>query len=178
MDDRRNYMIVKDSVRKLYEAREQYKLAEKHYNDVRKKESIVISNYMFSKYPDKSSFDILMDEGTYFYTNKRNLKVTRQRVTKVVWDIDKLKKTLPRNTYKTVVDRMYVINNFGGLVEYLKSCGVDPGIFKRYIEAKDTVNKDRLNQAYETGEITMKDVSGCYTVEYGEPFIKLTEKDG
>ena len=169
-------MIVKDSIRRLYEAKKQYKEAEEYYNQVKKKENIIISNYIFSEFPDgQNSFEILMDEGKDFYTDKRKLRITRQRNSKIVWFVDELKKCLSKKLFKEITDCTYTVVDMDGLIEYLKTCGVKPEIFKKYIEVSRTVNSDVLNQKYEIGEISKKDVEGCYTVEYGEPFIKMTD---
>ena len=55
---------IKDSVRKLYDAQQEKKQFDKYYEEVRKKEQLSISNFMFTNLPkDQNSFEIELDEG-------------------------------------------------------------------------------------------------------------------
>ena len=62
-----------------------------------------------------------------------------------------------------------------GLIKYLKSCGVDPKKFKKFIDIDETLNETKLDTYYETGALKTKDIEGCYTVKMGEPYIRITE---
>lgn len=167
---------IKDSVRELYEAQREKKEAENYYNEVRKKEQVVISNYMFSNLPKgEESFEVTLDSGKHFYANHTKLRVTRVRKTSVTWDTDKLKKALSKEQFKRATTKEYSVTDMDGLVKYLKSCGVDPKKFKKYIDVSTQVNVPALEQMYETGELKMSDVAGCYTKEVGEPYMRLTE---
>ena len=170
---------IKDSVRKLYDAQQEKKQFDKYYEEVRKKEQIAVSNFMFTNLPkDQNSFDIELDEGANYYTNHIKLRVTRVRTKKITWLLDKLKQKLNKDTYKDLVDKTYTISDMQGLIKYLKSCGVDPKKFKKYIEVEEQLNEIKLNTYYETGALDKKDIEGCYTVKMGEPYIKITELRG
>ena len=176
MKERTMPQTIKDSVRELYEAQRDKKDAENYYNAVRKKEQIVISNYMFTNLPKGvESFEITLDDGRKFYENHVKLRVTRVRRTTVKWDVDKLRKALNKEQFKRATTKECTITNLDGLVKYLKSCGVDPKKFKKYISVNTQVNADALEQMYAVGELTQKDVKGCYTTEMGEPYMRLTE---
>lgn len=167
---------VKDSVRKLYDAQQEKKQFDKYYEEVRKKEQLSISNFMFTNFPkDQNNFEIELDEGAGYYTNHVRLNVTRIRTKKVTWLLDKLKQRLGKETYNDVVDKTYTINDMQGLVRYLKSCGVDPKKFKKFIDVDETLNETKLNTYYETGALKKEDIKGCYDVKMGEPYIRLTE---
>ena len=167
---------IKDSVRKLYDAQQEKKQFDKYYEEVRKKEQLSISNFMFTNLPKgKNSFEIELDEGVGYYTNHMKLNVTRIRTKRVTWLLDKLKKKLGKDTYKDVVDKTYTINDIQGLIKYLKSCGVDPKKFKKFIDVDETLNETKLNTYYETGALKKSDIEGCYDVKMGEPYIRLTE---
>ena len=169
-------LLVKDSVRKLYDVQQEKKQFDKYYEEVRKKEQISISNFMFTNFPkDQNSFEIELDEGAGYYTNHVRLNVTRIRTKKVTWLLDKLKQKLGKETYNGVVDKTYTINDMQGLVRYLKSCGVDPKKFKKFIDVDETLNETKLNTYYETGALKKEDIEGCYDVNMGEPYIRLTE---
>lgn len=167
---------IKDSVRKLYDAQQEKKQFEKYYDEVRKKEQLAISNFMFTNLPkNQNSFEIELDEGAGYYTNHVKLNVTRVRQRKITWFLDKLKKRLDKETYNKVVDKTYTINDMQGLIKYLKSCGVDPKKFKKFIDVEEQVNESRIDNMFNIGEIEKADVSGCYDVKLGEPYIRITE---
>lgn len=167
---------IKDSVRKLYDVQQEKKQFDKYYEEVRKKEQLSISNFMFTNLPkDQNSFEIELDEGVGYYTNHMKLNVTRIRTKRVTWLLDKLKQKLGKDTYKDVVDKTYTINDIQGLIKYLKSCGVDPRKFKKFIDVDETLNETKLNTYYETGALKKSDIEGCYDVKVGEPYIRLTE---
>lgn len=167
---------IKDSVRKLYDAQQEKKRFDKYYEEVRKKEQLSISNFMFTNLPKgKNSFEIELDEGVGYYTNHMKLNVTRIRTKRVTWLLDKLKQKLGKDIYKDVVDKTYTINDIQGLIKYLRSCGVDAKKFKKFIDVNETLNETKLNTYYETGALKKSDIEGCYDVKMGEPYIRLTE---
>ena len=175
-DSQRTMLQIKDSVRKLYDAQQEKKQFDKYYEEVRKKEQLSISNFMFTNLPkDKNSFEIELDEGVGYYTNHMKLNVTRIRTKRVTWLLDKLKQKLGKDIYKDVVDKTYTINDIQGLIKYLKSCGVDAKKFKKFIDVNETLNETKLNTYYETGALKKSDIEGCYDVKMGEPYIRLTE---
>jgi hypothetical protein len=175
-DSQRTMLQIKDSVRKLYDAQQEKKQFDKYYDEVRKKEQLSISNFMFTNLPkDQNSFEIELDEGAGYYTNHMKLNVTRIRTKKVTWLLDKLKQRLGKDIYKDVVDKTYTVNDMYGLIKYLKKCGVDPRKFKKFIDVDETLNETKLDTYYETGALKKSDIEGCYDVKFGEPYIRLTE---
>lgn len=172
-------LIIKDSVRKLYEAQQEKKKFDKYYEEVRKKEQLMISNFMFTNLPKgQNSFEIELDEGATYYANHVKVNVTRVRTKKITWLLDKLKQKLGKEIYNDVVDKTYTINDMQGLIEYLKTCGVDPKKFKKFIDVEEKLNETKLNIFYETGALRKSEIEGCYTVKMGEPYIRITEAKG
>lgn len=167
---------IKDSVRKLYDAQQEKKRFDKYYEEVRKKEQLSISNFMFTNLPkDQNSFEIELDEGAGYYTNHVKLNVTRIRTKKVTWLLDKLKQKLGKDVYSEVVDKIYTVNDMQELIKYLKSCGVDPKKFKKFIDVKEELDETKLNTYYETGALKKADIEGYYNVKMGEPYIRIAE---
>lgn len=175
-DSQRTMLQIEDSVRKLYDAQQEKKQFDKYYEEVRKKEQLSISNFMFTNLPkDQNSFEIELDEGAEYYTNHVKLNVTRIRTKKITWLLDKLKQKLGKDVYSEVVDKTYTVNDMQGLIKYLKRCGVDPKKFKKFIDVKEELDETKLNTYYETGALKKSDIEGCYTVKMGEPYIRITE---
>lgn len=178
-DYNRMLLLVKDNVRKLYDAQQEKKKADKWYDEVKKKEQIAISNFMFTNLPEgQNSFEIELDEGLNYYTNHTKLLVTRIRTKKVLWNLEKLKQKLGKKVSSEVIDKTYTINDMQGLVKYLKSCGVDPKKFKHFIDVKEELNETKLDTLFETGAFKKEVISGCYEVKMGEPYIRLKEQKG
>lgn len=175
-DLQKTMLLIKDSVRKLYDAQQEKKQFDKYYEEVRKKEQLAISNFMFTSLPKgQNSFEIELDEGAGYYTNHVKLNVTRVRTKKVTWLLDKLKQKVGKDIYSEVVNKTYTVNDMQGLARYLKTCGVDPTKFKRFIDVTEELDETKLDTYYETGALKTKDIEGCYTVKMGEPYIRITE---
>lgn len=175
-DLQKTMLLIKDSVRKLYDAQQEKKQFDKYYEEVRKKEQLAISNFMFTSLPKgQNSFEIELDEGAGYYTSHVKLNVTRVRTKKVTWLLDKLKQKVGKDIYSEVVNKTYTVNDMQGLIRYLKTCGVDPKKFKRFIDVTEELDETKLDTYYETGALKTKDIEGCYTVKMGEPYIRITE---
>lgn len=171
-----DYRAIKGSVSKLYDAQQEKKNFDKYYETLRKKEQLSICNFMFTNLPKgQESFEIELDEGITHYTNHTRVRVTKIRRNKILWNVVKLKKKLDKKLYKQVVTKEYTINDMNGLVEYLKSCGVNPKKFKQFIDVDETLNEAELDRLYDTGKITKEQLDGCYVSELSEPYIRLTE---
>lgn len=93
----------------------------------------------------------------------------------VNFDVKKLKEKLDREIFNEVVNKEYVINDFQGLVKYLKKCGVDPKKFKTFIDVTETVDTKKLDELGSLGEISEEDIDGCYEVTERNGFVKITE---
>lgn len=165
---------IYDSVRRLYEARKTYNEAKKYLDEVNKKESLYIRNFMFSNCQEKF-FEIILSEGMNYYNNPVKLKVQEVVSRKIKWLLNKVKEGLTKEQYNKVVDKQYMIVDMPGLVKYLKSCGVNPKEFKKYLSVQETMNESKLEKAYDLGEVKRKQLEGCYEIVNSNPYIKITE---
>ena len=167
-DLKRNMKEISKSVKALYNLQQQKKDFDKYYNETRKKEQLAISNFMFSNLGEnQSTFDIGVGD--------KNIKVTKVRTKKILWNIEKLKQRISKEIYKKFIVKTYTVNDMQGLIKYLKQCGVDAKKFKKFIDITEAVDNDTLNNLSELGVIKTKDVKGCYELQLGEPYIKITE---
>lgn len=94
---------------------------------------------------------------------------------KVKFDTVKLKKKLDKETFNDVSETVYKINDMQGLVSYLKECDVDPNIFKSFIDVETKINQKKLDNLYDLGEVTEEDIEGCYELQTGNPYFKISE---
>ncbi len=168
---------IKDSVQKLYKAQQDKKKFDKYYEEVKKKEQLCISNWMFSNIKNgENSFTVKLDNGMDFYSNPVTVTVTKVRRKKITWNIEELKKKLSKEKFTTVVNKEYTVIDMPGLVKYLKSCGVDAKKFKKYISVSETLDETKLDTMYETGKLKQEEIRGCYTVGISEPYFRITEE--
>lgn len=163
---------IEISICKILDAQKKKKEAEQYYEAVRKRESVNISNYMFTDLEKGTNFfDIDVVDRDYV---RQSVRVNRIRKKKIVWNLKNLSKNLNRKQYRKIVNREYTINDMTGLSEYLKSCGVNADKFKSFICISEDVNKSALEQCIEVGDIQREQLKGCYHVDIGEPIIRIT----
>lgn len=168
---------IKESVQKLYKAQQDKKKFDKYYDDVRKKEQLCISNWMFSNLKNgENSFTVKLDNGMDFYSNPVTVTVTKVRRKKITWDLEALKKKLSKEKFTTVVNKEYTVVDMPGLVKYLKTCGVDAKKFKKFINVSETLDETKLDTMYETGKLKQEEIRGCYTAGMLEPYFRITEE--
>lgn len=104
--------------------------------------------------------------------------VTRVQRLSVDFDPTRLEKALDKDISKSVIQKSYEIINMDGLIGYLKECGVDPKIFKSFLNVFKSVDLDELNRLEEIGKISREQVEGCYTVKRQKPYFTVSVKRG
>lgn len=110
------------------------------------------------------------------FEEKGVLSVRKVEKTSIEWDADKLERKLPKSVAKKVIKKKYAIADMHGLVEYLKSCGVDPKVFKTFLAIERTVDVKAIEQLGDVGEISVRQISGCYIVKCHKPYFTLSVK--
>lgn len=144
----------------------EHKLNEEHYKKRKDELQGFINGYIEKRKISGFGFQ----DGKSFFTAKPIINK------KIIWDIDKLSKKVDKEILNEVVDKTYTINDFDGLVEYLKSCGVNPKVFKKFINVKKEVNNKKVDELGHLGEINIKKLTGCYELQANFSYIKITEE--
>lgn len=101
------------------------------------------------------------------------LRVVKSSSKKITFLVDMVKKKLPKKIQKEVIKKEYRIINMEGLKEYLKELGADPKVFKSFIQVVETIDKERMEQLYDFGEITLKQLKDCYEVKESKETITV-----
>lgn len=101
------------------------------------------------------------------------LTVSKVQKAKITWNISKLRSVLGKEVSKRVIDKRYTIVNMQGLIEYLKSCGVDSQKFKSFISTEETVNVKELDQMEQLGKVKREDLKSCYSVKLQDPYYSV-----
>ena len=153
----------------LYNLNKNFKIEKDKYEA----NKVLLTSKIYA-YIDKLKEDTFIVESNGIEKNKK-LEVQKIVQKKVIFDIEKLKKKIDKKLLKKFVDKTYTINDFEGLIEYLKTCGVDPIKFKSYLQITENVNQKKLDQLSNLGIINEDDIKGCYEVKKNEGYIKFTE---
>lgn len=106
------------------------------------------------------------------------ISVTKVEKTTIEWFADKLEKRVPKAIARKFVRKQYSIANWSGMVEYLKSLGAKPADFKKYIHVDKTVDEKVIDHLSDIGELTARDVAGCYLVKSQKPYFTIKVKQG
>ena len=93
-------------------------------------------------------------------------------------DIDALENNLSKEMSKDVIDKSYTITDINRLIIYLKSCGVDPKVFKSFINVTKTVDEKKLDKLADLGLIRKEQLEGCYTLKRKKPYFTVKMKRG
>ena len=100
------------------------------------------------------------------YLNE-NIKATFVENKKIDFKIDMIEQVLDADLLEEITIKRYEINDYNGLV-------ANPKIFKQFISCEKKINKDKLNQLSELGDITLDDLNGCYETHVTSSYVRLT----
>lgn len=107
-----------------------------------------------------------------------DLVVNKVQKTSIDFDVDALENNLSKEMCKDVIDKSYTITDINRLIVYLKSCGVDPKIFKSFINVTKTVDEKKLDKLEDLGLISKEQLEGCYTLKRQKPYFTVKMKRG
>lgn len=152
----------------------EFKEMQSQINDEKAKFNSLMEDFFDGECIDKSiEFSNCGVDGTREkYTVKRVQRVS------VDFDPERLEKSLSKEISKSVVRKSYEIIDIDGLIAYLKECGVDPKVFKSFLQVYKSVDTDELNRLEELGKISREQVEGCYTVKRQKPYFTVSVKRG
>ena len=150
----------------------------KNFNKI-KQEYYSFMNSVFDSgmYGDATSLEftdeVEDDEGVkeMLYRSTRSVRTT------VTWDVDATKKRLPKYLQGDVIKRQRDLIDLKGLVNYMRSIGGNAKKFWSFFNTTEFVDQDELDQLVELGEITLDDLSGCYTITTGNPTFRVMSKE-
>ena len=170
--DKRQNEEVQMAVVDFLESQEKFKQIEKEYNEKKKKLQTQIKNFMFVNGFD--SFKFLGHHGRYKDDN-RFLRVSNIKPKRIEFNVEALEKKLDKELLNEILIKEYLVKDMEGLIKYLKSCGVNPKKFKKFIDVRKQVDKGKIDELGQLGDLTLQDLNGCYTVKESEGYLKITE---
>lgn len=161
-------MEIQAAILDLHNLELWYKKVKQHYSDKKTEYSDLIEKYLNKSNTDKLSVK--------FKSNQYDVK--KITPTSIEWDADALEGALSKENRKKVINKTYTITDMQELAKYLKSRGVNPEIFKGFVEVEKEVDQVALNQLYELGEVRAEDLQHCYRTNKKSSYLKISVKNG
>lgn len=172
-------LSVEEVVASFYELQQQKKLDDKAFNDEKQEFYEVMDRHFGSKEAhgaSKLTFTVGYDDEDNTRAVGGEYTVTRCQKRRVVFDIAKLKRKLGKKKFKTVSTATWNCFDIDGLAKYVKSLGGEFDVFKSFFNVTTEVDESEVNRLSEIGEITAEDIEGCYSVNEGKPWYKVSFK--
>lgn len=172
-------LSVEEVVASFYELQQQKKLDDKVFNDEKQEFYEVMDRHFGSKEAhgaSKLTFTVGYDDEDNTRAVGGEYTVTRCQKRRVVFDIVKLKHKLGKKKFKAVSMATWNCFDIDGLAKYVKSLGGEFDVFKSFFNVTTEVDESEVNRLSEIGEITAEDIEGCYSVNEGKPWYKVSFK--
>lgn len=134
-----------------------------------KKDFYEMANSFF-KENDSKSFTVIDDE-----LDANVVKLTMVENVKVEFDAEKLEKKLGKKISHSVITKKAIIYDIDGFISYMKEIGASPKKVKSFLEIQREVDKSKIENMSEVGDIKLSDIKGCYSVKKGNPYYRLTK---
>ena len=154
------------SVLKFFEKQKKFKQVQSQFNELKAQFNSDMEDYFECEGISKMTIDEFIDG---------NLVVNRIQKSSVEFDADKLEKALGKLAQNVVLKRYEIIDMIG-LIAYLKECGVDPKIFRSFLNVSKSVDTQELDRLEELGKITADQIKGCYTINCQNPYFTIGVK--
>lgn len=153
----------------FYEKQRKFKNIEKKFKELKDEFSKEAEKFFRKKGVSKINIDKLREQ---------SISINMVQKASVDFDVDKLEKSLGELS-KDVIDKRYEIIDMPGLAKYLKSCGVNPKVFKSFLLVSKTVNTKKLDDLEERGEVSLEQIKNCYTLTQHNPYFtfKVNKKE-
>lgn len=100
----------------------------------------------------------------------------RVKPVSIKYDEEAMLRSLKKDEINALFDKSYEIIDMTGLIQLLKSYGVSPKQFKKFVTIKQTLSNEKLNHLYEIGVLALDDLKGCYTVVKKSEYWKISAK--
>lgn len=105
--------------------------------------------------------------------------VTKVESKKIIYDLEKLKKDLSKESYKHIITKKVSITNQELLLTTLKDAGISLSEVKKFLSIEDVVDEKTLEQDLQVGKIDKKIIVKDSKVENSkEPYYIVKELNG
>ncbi len=95
-----------------------------------------------------------------------------RKTLKIEYDIEKLEKAgLERELLDKIIEKEILIIDYPEVVKWLKKAGVQAADFKQLIEVRKEVNKEVVKNLFDTEQLKLDDIEGCYYAQIVKSII-------
>ena len=157
-------------VRNFYNKQREFFDTKKAFDQLKKSFEKEMELVFAESEADSISFSVASDCGNDFFVVKKRCR------TYIKWNFLKLAINLGNKLFKQVVNKKYIVNDMLGLIEYLKSCNVDPSIFKKYIDVEYSLNEAELDNLELLGKVKPEQLEGCFNLSFSKPWYSVEKK--
>ncbi|MCR5587487.1 MAG: hypothetical protein K6F77_08140 [Lachnospiraceae bacterium] len=164
---------ISDRIKFYWESKRTFETTQRSFNE---------EKFDFKQEMDKY-FDLVSDDDNKFTVDLRAevkgvKKVVCQRISQVevTFNTNKLKDVLNKKQQKSVIRKHYQVNNWPGLLGFLKESGVEWKEFIKYVDVSETVDEAALEKLVELGEVDTDEIIECSNSRIKTQYYKLTEK--
>ena len=158
-------------VRNFYDKQREFSDIKKAFDQLKKSFEKEMELVFAESKTDSISFSIGSDYKDELFVVKKRCR------TYIKWNFQKLAKNLGNKLFKQVVNKKYIVNDMLGLIEYLKSCNVDPNIFKKYIDVEYSLNEAELDNLELLGKVKAEQLEGCFDLSFSKPWYSVEKKE-
>lgn len=165
---------IKSLVSAFYLKQEEFKKIEKSFGKMKKEFYKKMDEYFSSTVCGAEKIAIPFLENP----ESERVLVSKVERKKINFDADKIEKVLKEKGLKTeinsAIEKKVFIKDYTGLIKYLKTCGVSPEKFKSFLDVEKKVIPEALDNLEALGKIEIDDIKGCYSVEAGNPYYRVS----
>lgn len=166
---RQSLKQVADTAWEFFRLKEKHDESQKVFDDRKKAFYETMGDYFARNGGSSARFDNGGIAGA-------QLVVKKIEKVSIEWDAERLEKRVEKSIAKQIIKKQYRISDMQGLVQYLRGCGVDPTIFKKFILVDKTVDEKAVDRLGDIGQLTAKQISGCYVVKSQKPYFTVSVK--
>lgn len=158
---------IEDIAIRFLKIKEEHEKRVSEFEEKRKKFYEIMDSYFSDIGQSSVKFDM---QGPVM----RSISIRKISKSSIEWDAKKLESRLDKDIVSRVIKKQYKVNDMPGLIKYLKTCGVNPIIFKKYITVEKTVDEKEIDNLGDTGRITVSQIDGCYKIKDSKPYFTVT----
>lgn len=83
----------------------------------------------------------------------------------LTYDVVELEKKLDKKIFDEIIEKEVVIIDYTGFTNLLKKAGIKARELKELIEVRRFVNNEKIKNLFNTNQINLKDLEGCYDAQ-------------
>lgn len=166
---------IKSLISTFYLKQEKFKSIEKSFTKMKKEFYEKMNEYFATTVCGAEKIAIPFSENP----ESERVLVSKVERKKIIFDADKIEKVLKnkglnKTEINSAIEKKVFIKDYTGLIKYLKICGVSPERFKSFLDVEKKVIPEALDNLEALGKIEIDDIKGCYSVETGNPYYRVS----